>query len=265
MVCSEWWAYEILTLLASQLGTYEVAAQTIIIQTASLTYMVPMGISIATASLVGNFLGADKADVAVRIGKVAIMFNLCCELVIGLSIFFLGRYLVDAYTMDDVIRQLCILIIPFLSCFAVFDGSVAIGLGILRGKQYVGAASNLVSFYVIGVPSAYFLCFHTALGVRGLIMGVSLGTSCQLVFLYSLIFCSEKYVYSSILPKNEEDEIDEEEQTTDTIKEPLDSALEYEDDINEEKLCRVSRTQTTHLPGVTLQHRVMQRLRNHNN
>lgn len=33
MICSEWWAFEILTFMASQLGTSEVAAQTIMLQT----------------------------------------------------------------------------------------------------------------------------------------------------------------------------------------------------------------------------------------
>lgn len=32
MLCSEWWSFEFLTLMASKLGTNEVSAQTIIIQ-----------------------------------------------------------------------------------------------------------------------------------------------------------------------------------------------------------------------------------------
>jgi MATE family multidrug resistance protein len=42
MICSEWWAYEILTLFAGLLGTSEVAAQTIILQTSTMAYTVMM-------------------------------------------------------------------------------------------------------------------------------------------------------------------------------------------------------------------------------
>ena len=70
MLCSEWWSFEILTLIASRLGTAEVSAQTIIIQVASLAYMIPLGISVSTSSLVGNFIGADKTDIAIRIGEL---------------------------------------------------------------------------------------------------------------------------------------------------------------------------------------------------
>lgn len=44
MLCSEWWAFEILTLFASALGTSKLAAQSIIMQTASLCFMMPLGL-----------------------------------------------------------------------------------------------------------------------------------------------------------------------------------------------------------------------------
>lgn len=53
MLCSEWWAYEILTIFASMLGTEEVAAQSVILQTAGLAFMLPLGLGIASASLIG--------------------------------------------------------------------------------------------------------------------------------------------------------------------------------------------------------------------
>ena len=39
------------------LGTEQVAAQTIILQIASLSFMIPLGTGIATSSLVGNAIG----------------------------------------------------------------------------------------------------------------------------------------------------------------------------------------------------------------
>ena len=68
MLCSEWWAYEILSLFAMWKGTDAVAAQTIIGQTASLVFMIPLGLGVASASLVGNAIGAKKRTLAIQLG-----------------------------------------------------------------------------------------------------------------------------------------------------------------------------------------------------
>jgi MATE family multidrug resistance protein len=43
MMCSEWWAFEVCALVAGLLGETVLAAQTIVLQTSSLFYMVPLG------------------------------------------------------------------------------------------------------------------------------------------------------------------------------------------------------------------------------
>lgn len=75
MLCSEWWAYEVLNLFASfkdtgAVGT-AVAAQTIILQTASLVFMIPLGLGVASASLVGNAIGAKKRALAIQLGTIS--------------------------------------------------------------------------------------------------------------------------------------------------------------------------------------------------
>lgn len=72
MLCSEWWAYEVLSLFASFKGTDAVAAQTIILQTASLVFMIPLGLGVASASLVGNAIGAKQRTLAIQIGTTTI-------------------------------------------------------------------------------------------------------------------------------------------------------------------------------------------------
>ena len=50
------------------------------------------------------------------------------------------------------------------------DGQVAVLNGLLRacGRQGVGAACNVVSYWLVGLPAAYLLGFKAGLGVRGL-------------------------------------------------------------------------------------------------
>jgi MATE family multidrug resistance protein len=51
-VCSEWWVFEIISLLSGLLGMEALAAQTIVLSTTSLNYMIPLGFSIAASTRV---------------------------------------------------------------------------------------------------------------------------------------------------------------------------------------------------------------------
>ena len=53
MMCSEWWAFEIVALMAGWFGEKTLAAQTVVLSTTSLCYMIPLGVSIASSTKVG--------------------------------------------------------------------------------------------------------------------------------------------------------------------------------------------------------------------
>ena len=58
MLEAEFLAFEILTLMASYLGTIALAAQSVGTTMAALTYQVPFAIGIASSTRIANFLGA---------------------------------------------------------------------------------------------------------------------------------------------------------------------------------------------------------------
>ncbi len=201
MLCSEWWAYEVLSIFASLLGTAQVAAQTIILQTASLAFMVPLGLGVACASLVGNAVGAGKKSLAIGIGKLSVKSIFVLEVAIGVVILLLGPYFVDVFSNDSQVKHVANRAIPFLSLFALIDGLQGVCSGVLRGagKQFIGAVANLIAFYGIGLPMAWFFCFTLHLGVNGLMLGISCGTIFQVAVLVTMILFFESYVYSSDL------------------------------------------------------------------
>ena len=55
-----WWAFDIFTLIGSYLSVQVISAQTIMRSLGLLTYMIPLGISMACGILIGQNLG--KAD-----------------------------------------------------------------------------------------------------------------------------------------------------------------------------------------------------------
>jgi MATE family multidrug resistance protein len=198
MLCSEWYAYEILTVFASHLGTVQVAAQSIILQTASLVFMAPLGVGVACASLVGNSLGAKRHKLATQIGKVSVFAIVVLETVMSVCVLFLGQYFVEVFSEDKRVEASANKSLPFLSAFIIIDGIQGVASGVLRGagKQTVGAVANVVAFYGIGLPAAWLFCFTCGFGVNGLLLGIGVGTSFQVAVLLVLLTRYENYVFS---------------------------------------------------------------------
>ncbi|KAI8839630.1 hypothetical protein BJ741DRAFT_77956 [Chytriomyces cf. hyalinus JEL632] len=56
MTCSEWWAWEVLALAAGLISPTYLAAQTVVLNCASITYTIPLGFAIACSTRIGNAL-----------------------------------------------------------------------------------------------------------------------------------------------------------------------------------------------------------------
>jgi MATE family multidrug resistance protein len=77
-----WWGADAFTFIASYLSTEVLAAQTIIRNITLLTFMFPVGISIATSIIISNAIGANKAKLAKRKGEVASVISIMWVVVI---------------------------------------------------------------------------------------------------------------------------------------------------------------------------------------
>jgi multidrug resistance protein, MATE family len=59
MMCSEWWEFQILTLLAGTLGVQALCGQIIVVNVSATLFMVALGIQEAAGAIVGNCIGAN--------------------------------------------------------------------------------------------------------------------------------------------------------------------------------------------------------------
>ena len=64
MLCAEWWAMEILSMLAILLGTIEIAAMTISYNYIFIQFNVPDGFQIGTVALMGQAIGEENQKLA---------------------------------------------------------------------------------------------------------------------------------------------------------------------------------------------------------
>jgi MATE family multidrug resistance protein len=202
MLCSEWWAYEALTLFASQLGPEAVAAQTIIVQVASLAYMVPLGVGITATTLVGNTIGSGDIDIAKQVAKLSVWCCVVCELMVSALIIFGANSFIGLFSDDSLVLSISRRTIPILAVMTWMDGMSAVLGGIMRGagQQHIGAYANIPSFYLVALPLAWFLCFKTSFGVVGLVLGIAIGPLIVDICLFFLIFFKSDYIFKNAKP-----------------------------------------------------------------
>lgn len=173
----ETWAFQITTLLAGALGETQLAAHVIALNLASLTFMLPMGLSQGTATRVGNLVGAGLAAQAKRSATIAL--GLGAGVMVGGAVLFLvlRDQLPRLYTSDAEVIGLAAGILPIAAAFQLFDGTQAVGGGVLRGVGATRPAAvfNLVGYYLLALPLALLLSESAGLGLRGLWLGLSVG------------------------------------------------------------------------------------------
>lgn len=177
MICSEWWAFEIVALLAGLLGNKTLAAQTIVLNTSSLAYMLPLGISVASSTRIGNCLGGQMLFRAKMASRAAL---LVAFVIAGLncSLLFGARHSWGwLWTTDKEVIEIVSAILPLAALFQFSDGLGAVGGGVLRGAglQKTGAFINLAGYYLLGLPLGGMLAFKYAWGLPGLWIGLTTG------------------------------------------------------------------------------------------
>jgi MATE family multidrug resistance protein len=98
-----WWAADCFTLIATQLGTDYLAAQTILRSVTLLTFMTPVGLSIVTQIQVGCKIGANKVADA-RYYAVLGAMSATCLIAIMLTVLNISRdSFVGFFTQDPVV------------------------------------------------------------------------------------------------------------------------------------------------------------------
>jgi len=173
----EMWAFSGAALVAGHLGAVDVAAHTIAINLASLSFMMPLGIAQGAATRVGNLIGACDLRAARRAAWVSLGLGAG---VMGLSAFAfvaLREWLPRLYTPDFAVVAACAAILPIAAAFQIFDGTQVVACGILRAVGRVRPAMlfNLLGYWVFGLPLGTWLALRAGYGLPGLWWGLALG------------------------------------------------------------------------------------------
>ena len=170
-------AFSITQMMSGWLGVMFLASHQIAIGLASITFMVLTGISSAGTIMTGYAYGAKNKEDARVAGNTIFMLTIALEIVFAI-VFLAGHKLLPLlYTNDAELIKVTATLLLFAAFFQISDGLQAAAAGVLRGIQDVKIPSAIafISYWLIMIPSSYYLGFHTSLGINGLWLGFIIG------------------------------------------------------------------------------------------
>jgi MATE family multidrug resistance protein len=187
-------AFNIMALLMGWLGVVQVAAHQIALNLASLTFMVPLGVSSAAAVIVGHAVGRGDAEGVRRATLASLAVG--AGFMVGTGVLFVAApdLLASLYTPDAAVLALAALLLPIAGVFQVFDGLQVVAIGLLRGlgETRTPMLVNIVGFWCIGVPVSLWLGFGLDYGAVGLWWGLVVGLVIVAVFLIARLMQREQ-------------------------------------------------------------------------
>ena len=185
----EYGAFAAAALLMGVLGTTQMAAHQIAINLASFTFMVPLGVSTATAVLVGQAIGAGDEARARRSAVAGMLIGDVVHVRERARVpLFPGRARARVHG-DATVIALAATLIPIAGVFQVFDGIQAVAAGVLRGigDTHAPAIINVVGFWLIGLPVSWVLAFRLGGGAVGLWWGIVVGLAAVALILLARV------------------------------------------------------------------------------
>ena len=168
-------AFSVGTLMAGRLAPAALAAHQIALNCASLTYMVPLGLSAAAAVSVGHAQGAGDGKKAARAGWMAIGLGAGFMSLAMLAFLLAPRPIIEVYTRDAAVLAIGPGLLALAGTFQIFDGIQSVSTGALRGlgDTRTAMAANLFAYGAVGLPLGAFLCFVRGWGVYGIWTGLT--------------------------------------------------------------------------------------------
>ncbi|KAK2968432.1 hypothetical protein RJ640_004438 [Escallonia rubra] len=183
MVCLEYWAFELLVLLAGVMPNAVITTPLIAIcvNTEAIAYMITYGLSAAASTRVSNELGAGNPDRAKHAMGVTLKLSILLALLVVLALGLGHNIWSGFFSSSSVIIEKFASMTPLLLVSILFDSVQGVLSGVARGCgwQHLAVYINLAMFYLIGMPIAAILGFKLKLYAMGLWIGLICGLSCQ--------------------------------------------------------------------------------------
>ena len=181
--------------LSGLLGKNSQAANQIALNLSSMTFMVAMGLSVASMIRVGNQKGLQNYKELRRISFSIFLLGILLAVFFALLFFIFHKSLPNVYVdLNDAtnykdnmeVLSIASNLLLAAAFFQISDSIQVVVLGALRGLQDVKIPTILtfISYWVVGLPVSYFLGKEEMYGSFGIWLGLLAGLTTASVLLF---------------------------------------------------------------------------------
>ncbi len=165
-------AFAAMTLFAGQLGAAQTASWAVVINVSAIVFMVPMGLSSATAVLVGRSYGAGDMQGVMRNGLTGIGVVTILAFIIAIGLWLAAGPVVGIYTTDPTILAIAAPALVLATLFFVADAQQVVAAQANRaaGDVVWPTLMHLLSYGIIMIPLGWWLAHR--MGVNGIVWSV---------------------------------------------------------------------------------------------
>jgi len=166
-------------LIIGSMGQTAIAAHQVAILFSSVTFMVPLGVAMATTVRVGFAAGRVDSDGVRWAGRAGYSIALGTQVVSALTLL-LGAAAISRMMTDDLeVAALAASLMAYAAAFQFSDGLQAVSGGALRGLKdtRIPMIYTLVAYWLVGMPIGWWMGKVEGLGVRGMWWGLIVGLS----------------------------------------------------------------------------------------
>ncbi|MBI2380106.1 MAG: MATE family efflux transporter [Gammaproteobacteria bacterium] len=171
--------FAVVGLLIGRMNVATIAGHQIAINLASLTFMIPLGLSMAITSRVGYFAGQGSLSGIRQAGVVGVSLS-GLFMWASASLFILApEFLVGFYTPDPAVQAAAAQLLFFAAIFQLSDGFQVSGQGALRGLKdtQVPMLTNTFAYWAVGFPIGWWMAEPQGWGAKGYWLGLVAGLS----------------------------------------------------------------------------------------
>ena len=166
-------------LLIGRLGAIDVAAHQIALNVASVCFMLPLGVAMATTVRVGHAVGADDLSAVRWAAGAGFALGGLTQTAAAFVLIFAGGWISALYTSDAAVAALAVTLMRYAAVFQFPDGIQVLASGALRGLKdtRVPMLITIFAYWCVGLPLGAWFGLHLNGRAPGLWIGLILGLS----------------------------------------------------------------------------------------
>ncbi|MDP5240336.1 MATE family efflux transporter [Uliginosibacterium sp. 31-16] len=155
-------SFALIGLLVAGLGAEAVGANRLLGNFAGTCYMLPLSISIATLSLVGQAAGARDWARVRRTAGAGMALGCTISMLVGITLWLLQTPLINASVPDPAVRNAAWGLVGLIAFYQLFDAAQTIAAQALRGLKITTLPMlvHVFSFWGVGLAGGWWLCYR---------------------------------------------------------------------------------------------------------